>query len=102
MLESYAVWLFAHSNIAPRESLALRMLNPDLFTNYFELTYTDFATFGKAPPARYVGLEDADVAVFGVPGTPPPRCALALDSARVRFESNPFTFTRSGIHNQRR
>lgn len=32
-----------------------------------ELVYADIATFGKAPPARYVGLEGADVAVFGIP-----------------------------------
>jgi len=38
----------------------------ELFTNHFELVYADIATFGKPPPARYVGLEDADVAVFGI------------------------------------
>ncbi len=39
----------------------------ELFTNHFELVYADIATFGKAPPARYVGLEGADVGVFGIP-----------------------------------
>lgn len=39
----------------------------DLFNNHFELVYADIATFGKAPPARYVGIEGADVAVFGIP-----------------------------------
>jgi len=44
-----------------------KMLEEELFTNYFELVYADIATFGKAPPAKYVGLEGADVAVFGIP-----------------------------------
>jgi agmatinase len=43
------------------------MLEEDLFTNHFELVYADIATFGKAPLAQYVGLEEADVAVFGIP-----------------------------------
>ena len=43
------------------------MTEEELFANHFELVYADIATFGKAPPARYVGLEGADVAVFGIP-----------------------------------
>jgi len=43
------------------------MLNNELFTNYFEMVYAGFVSFGKAPPAKYVGLEEADVAVFGIP-----------------------------------
>jgi agmatinase len=43
------------------------MLEEELFANHFELVYADIATFGKAPPAKYVGLEGADVAVFGIP-----------------------------------
>jgi agmatinase len=65
------------------------MLNPDLFTNYFELTYADFATFGKAPPARYVGLEDADVAVFGIPwdATATLRPGARLGPRAIRVQS---------------
>jgi len=43
------------------------MTEEELFANHFELVYADIATFGKAPPARYVGLEGADVAIFGIP-----------------------------------
>ena len=43
------------------------MSNDELFNNHFELVYADIATFGKAPHAKYVGLEDVDVAVFGIP-----------------------------------
>ncbi len=43
------------------------MLPEGLFTNHFELVYADIPTFGKAPPARYVGLEEVDLAVFGIP-----------------------------------
>jgi agmatinase len=39
----------------------------NLFGNHFELVYADIATFGKAPPAQYVGIENADVAVYGIP-----------------------------------
>jgi agmatinase len=43
------------------------MAAEDLFRNHFELVYADIATFGKAPLAAYVGLDGADVAVFGIP-----------------------------------
>ena len=43
------------------------MLNQDLFANHFEFVYADIATFGKAPIAKYVGLGEADVAIFGIP-----------------------------------
>ncbi len=42
-------------------------MQEDLFSNHFEMVYADIATFGKAPEAHYVGLEGADVAVFGIP-----------------------------------
>ncbi len=43
------------------------MPSEDLFSNHFELVYADIATFGKAPLARHVGLEGADLGAFGIP-----------------------------------
>ncbi len=37
------------------------------FGNYFEMVFADIATFGKAPTAPAISLEEADVAVFGIP-----------------------------------
>ncbi|RYG81030.1 MAG: hypothetical protein EON59_14865, partial [Alphaproteobacteria bacterium] len=38
-----------------------------LFQSYFEMVYAGIATFGKAPLAEMVGLDGADIAVFGIP-----------------------------------
>lgn len=37
------------------------------FHNYFEMVFADIATFGKAPLAPAISLNEADVAVFGIP-----------------------------------
>jgi agmatinase len=68
------------------------MLEEELFTNYFELVYADIATFGKAPPARYVGLEGADIAVFGIPwdATATLRPGARLGPRAIREQSTYF------------
>jgi agmatinase len=63
-----------------------------LFTNYFEMVYADIATFGKAPLARYVGVEGADVAVFGIPwdATATLRPGARLGPRGIREQSTYF------------
>ena len=65
------------------------MFNNELFTNYFEMVYAGFVTFGKAPPAKYVGLEKADVAVFGIPwdATATLRAGARLGPRGIREQS---------------
>ncbi|MCL6708448.1 agmatinase family protein [Pseudomonas sp. R2.Fl] len=43
------------------------MTNVNPFGNYFEMTFADIATFGKAPTVDSVKLEDCDIGVFGIP-----------------------------------
>ena len=64
-------------------------MEKELFGNYFELVYADIATFGKAPLAEYVGLDGADVAVFGVPwdGTVTLRAGARLGPRGIREQS---------------
>jgi agmatinase len=65
------------------------MLEDELFTNYFEMVYAGSVSFGKAPPAKYIGLEAADVAVFGIPwdGTATLRAGARLGPRGIREQS---------------
>lgn len=57
--------------------------------NYFEFTYADLPTFGKAPLATASSLAGADLGVLGVPwdGTAPRRGGARLGPRRIREES---------------
>jgi agmatinase len=57
--------------------------------NYFELTFADLPTFGKAPLATVSSLAEADLGVIGVPfdSTSPRRPAARLGPRRIREES---------------
>ena len=57
--------------------------------NYFELTFADLPTFGKAPVATSTSLAEVDLGVLGVPwdATSPRRPSARLGPRRIREES---------------
>ena len=63
-----------------------------LFSNSYEMVYADVPSFGKAPLARHVGLEGADVAVFGIPwdATVTLRPGARLGPRGIRVQSTYF------------
>lgn len=65
------------------------MFREELFSNYFEMVYADIATFGKAPLAKQMGLEAAEVAVFGIPwdATATLRAGARLGPRGIREQS---------------
>lgn len=66
--------------------------HPAATGNYFELTYADIPTFGRAPLVDASDLRDVDVAVYGVPwdATASPRPGARLGPRRIREESQLF------------
>lgn len=57
--------------------------------NYFEFTFADLPTFGKAPIANLDSIKKADLGVVGVPfdSTSPRRPAARMGPRRIREES---------------
>jgi agmatinase len=60
--------------------------------NYFEVTYADLPTFGKAPVRELDDLADVDVAAYGIPWdlTASPRPGARLAPRRIREETHLF------------
>jgi agmatinase len=65
---------------------------PGTTTNYFEVTYADLPTFGKAPLTPLDQLEGIEVAAYGIPWdiTASPRPGARLGPRRIREETHLF------------
>lgn len=72
--------------------MAHASFQPGTTTNYFEVTYADLPTFGKAPLTALADLEGVDVAAYGIPWdlTASPRPGARLGPRRIREETALF------------